>query len=177
MSAPFVGQLMLVGFNFAPRGWAFCNGQLLAVSQNDALFSLLGTIYGGDGRTTFALPDLRGRTAIQSGSGPGLSPRNIGSRGGRESIGLTASQMPQHTHLMNVRKEDGNIRNPKNDILAASKTAGGVNVNTYSNKRADGRLQADAISLTGGNQTHTNLDPYLTVSWIISLVGVYPSRS
>ncbi len=177
MSEPFLGQIMPVGFNFAPRSWAFCNGQLLPIAQNTALFSLLGTIYGGDGRTTFALPDLRGRAAIHHGRGPGLVDYRIGSRGGHETIALTQGQMPQHRHLMNVRKEDGNIRNPKNDILAASKTATGENVNTYSDQAADGTLQADAISLTGGGQAHSNLDPYLTTNFVIALVGLFPSRS
>ncbi len=177
MSEPFLGSIMPIGFNFAPRGWAFCQGQILPINQNQSLYSLLGTTYGGDGRTTFALPDLRGRASIHMGTGPGLSPRNLGSRGGHETITLTQGQLPSHRHLMNVRKEDGNIRNPKNDILAASKTASGENVNTYSDQAADGTLQPDAISLTGGGQAHSNLDPYLTINFVIALVGLFPSRN
>ncbi len=181
---PFIAQIVMFGGNFAPRGWAFCDGQLLAISQNTALFSLIGTMYGGDGRTTFALPDLRGRVAIHPGHGPGLSDYRQGQKGGQETVTLSQVELPNHTHQVTaqgsikVHEEDANSAEVGGKILANS-TSG----NIYSNGAADASLAAGAIELnvqvgnSGGNQPHANMPPYNTVQYIIALVGIFPSRS
>jgi len=166
---PFIGQLMCVGFNFAPRGWALCQGQLLAISQYQALFSLLGTMYGGDGRTTFGLPDLRGRVPIGFGQGPGLSSHNQGSAGGTETVALTAAQMPSHSHAVNANNSDATDTVPTNQYPAAGGAYTANNPNTTMN--------ANMIGASGGNQAHQNMQPFLALNWIIALEGVYPSRS
>ena len=171
MSEPFVGEIRMFAGNFAPRGWAFCDGQLLAVSQNDALFSLLGTIYGGDGRTTFGLPDLRGRIPIHAGSGPGLSPRRLGAKAGSENETLTISEIPSHTHELKVDTSTGSGTNPSGSYLAAS-----PNVRMYRPIAPNQNMAAAAITNTGGSQAHTNLMPTLCIHFIIALVGIYPSR-
>ena len=170
---PFIGQITMFGFNFAPRGWAFCDGQLLPIAQNTALFSLLGTTFGGDGRTTFGLPDLRGRTAIHPGTGPGLSPRRLGERGGQERVTLTIANLPSHTHdvSIGVTDEDGNSNEGNTHILANT-----VN-NNYSNRVANGALAASRSTNTGGSQHVNNLQPFLVISFCIALVGIFPSRS
>lgn len=157
--------------NFAPRGWAFCDGQLLAVSQNDALFSLLGTIYGGDGRTTFGLPDLRGRIPIHAGHGPGLSERRLGAKGGAETVTLTVNQMPSHTH--GPLKATGTIANeraPQGRVLA--RTSG----QDIYQEEMDENMSSQSITNVGGSRSHTNLMPFLCIHFIIALVGIYPSR-
>lgn len=161
--------------NFAPRGWGLCDGQLLAISQNDALFSLLGTIYGGDGRTTFGLPDLRGRLPIHWGSGPGLGNYKIGQKGGQENVALTANQIPSHTHTLTATSSPGNENAPDGNLLAA-----GPNVKMYlepdpPNPPANA-MNAEALLNSGGSQAHTNLMPSLCINFIIALFGVYPSR-
>ena len=188
MSEPFIGQIQPYGFNFAPRGWALCDGQLLAISTNTALFSLLGTIYGGDGRTTFALPDLRGRAPIHMGNGPGLSTRKIGSKGGSEWVTLNYTQMPAHDHTgeatlsgkVKCNSAAGNADTPVGNSLATiSRT------NQYSNAgpnadMADGTIDASGnltTSSAGGSQPHNNMQPYLTINYCIALVGLFPSRS
>jgi len=173
MSEPFVGEIKIFAGNFAPRGWAFCDGQLLAVSQNDALFSLLGTIYGGDGRTTFGLPDLRGRIPIHLGTGPGLSPRNQGARTGVESVSLTVNQLAPHAHgssTVTVDSADSEI--PADNLLAYTD-----NFDLYSPAPANTALSTNSSSSSGANQPHNNMMPYLCVNFIIALVGIYPSRS
>lgn len=172
MSDPFVGEIRMFAGNFAPQGWAFCNGQLLAVSQNDALFSLLGTIYGGDGRSTFGLPDLRGRLPIHMGNGPGLSPRNIGSKGGSETVTLTTAQLPSHTHQLRASGDVAGSANAQGNLLAKS-----TNVDLYSGDAPDATLAPTAIRNTGSSQSHTNMMPYQCISFIIALFGVYPSRT
>ncbi|WP_417207644.1 phage tail protein [Antarctobacter sp.] len=176
MSEPFVAQITLFAGNFAPRGWAFCDGQLLAVSQNDALFSLLGTIYGGDGRTTFGLPDLRGRAAIHAGHGPGLSDYRLGARGGIENVTLTQIEMPSHNHGVRMRAESraGNLTDPGGNMLAA-----GSPIYRTNTPADDVNLDAATIQQNnvGGNQSHTNLSPFLGVHYIIALFGIYPSRN
>jgi len=175
MSEPFVGEIRMFAGNFAPRGWAFCDGQLLAVSQNDALFSLLGTVYGGDGRTTFGLPDLRGRIPLHAGSGPGLSQRRLGSKGGAEKVTLTVNQIPNHHHEAQCRIDDnGKQQSPANNVWA--KTSGGQNL--FSNLPPNPNLKIDtnSISNVGGSRSHTNLMPFLCVHFIVALVGIYPSR-
>lgn len=169
---PFLGQIQPVGFSFAPRGWALCDGQLLAVSQNSALFSLLGTIYGGDGRTTFGLPDMRGRYFRHVGSGPGLTPVSGGQKGGAESITLKANNIPSHNHFVQGTTEDATLTAPTTastfgtgSVIYSSNTGGTVTLNTAS------------IANTGGGQSFNSLNPYLGIYFCIALVGVYPSRS
>lgn len=171
MSEPFVGEIRMFAGNFAPRGWAFCDGQLLAVSQNDALFSLLGTIYGGDGQTTFALPDLRGRIPLHAGAGPGLSPRRLGERAGAEDERLTVNQIPAHSHGFRANTAAATSETPQGQVLAQ-----GVGVNFYSEAAQDAPMAPDMIANTGGSQTHTNLMPTLCVHFIMALFGIYPSR-
>jgi microcystin-dependent protein len=171
MSEPFVGEIRMFAGNFAPRGWAFCDGQLLAVSQNDALFSLLGTIYGGDGRTTFGLPDMRGRIPIHAGHGPGLSSRQLGSKGGAEKVTLTLNQLPSHDHPDQASTAAGTQSNPANEYLGAS-----PNVRAFRPHLPDTSMAANAVSTVGDSRSHTNLMPFLCVHFIIALSGIYPSR-
>ena len=176
MSEPFVGEIRMFAGNFAPRGWAFCDGQLLAVSQNDALFSLLGTIYGGDGRTTFGLPEMRGRIPIHAGSGPGLTPRQLGHRGGAENTTLAVPNLPVHNH--------GSVK-ALNAVADKTDQAGRM-VGTsslfdfYQNgtPTTDGTsdMGSSSVTSTGGGQSTTNLMPTLCIHFIIALVGIYPSR-
>ena len=171
MSEPFVGEIRMFAGNFAPRGWAFCDGQLLAVSQNDALFSLLGTIYGGDGRTTFGLPDMRGRIPLHQGQGPGLSSRRLGSKGGAENVTLTTNQLASHSHDWNANTAPATGSAPQGKVTAQAAAP-----RIY---RADPQTQSMAsntIANTGGSQSHTNLMPTLCINFIIALVGIYPSR-
>ncbi|MCG8428086.1 MAG: tail fiber protein [Chromatiales bacterium] len=171
MSEPFVGEIRMFAGNFAPRGWAFCDGQLLAVSQNDALFSLLGTIYGGDGRTTFGLPDMRGRVPIHAGSGPGLSPRRLGAKAGAEKVTLTVNQLPSHTHNLQASTTLANDSEPAGNVLAQSAGA-----ELYNTKTPDREFASNLISTVGGSRSHTNLAPFLCINFIIALFGIYPSR-
>jgi microcystin-dependent protein len=169
VSEPFIGMLMLVGFNFAPRGWAFCNGQILSIAQNSALFSLLGTQYGGNGQTTFALPDLRGRVPVHQGQGPGLSPYTIGQVGGQESHVLIVSEMPPHNHLLSSTNAAATTSRPNGAVPAA----GG----SYSTTPDGGTMNPQAVGLAGNGQPHNIMQPYLTLSWVIALEGIYPSRN
>ena len=173
MSEPFLGEIRMFAGNFAPRGWAFCDGQLLAVSSNDALFSLFGTIYGGDGRTTFGLPDLRGRVPIHQGSGPGLSPRNIGAKGGAEAVTVTAAQVPVHSHDNQVSSVAGGSTNPDGEFIAAS-----PGVRVYRPAPPNTTLNAGSVGNdAGGGQPHGNIQPIQVVNFIVALVGTYPSRN
>lgn len=172
MSEPFVGEIRMFAGNFAPQGWALCNGQLLAVSQNDALFSLVGTTYGGDGRTTFGLPDLRGRVPIHPGTGPGLSPLPLGAAGGVEQVTLTASQIPSHGHGLAGSSKIADQTDPGNNLPAKS-----LNVDLYSGDQPNVSAASVAVGTAGGSQSHANMQPYLCVNFIIALFGVYPSRN
>ena len=166
MSEPFIAEIRIFAGNFAPRGWAFCNGQLLPIAQNTALFSLIGTTYGGDGRTTTALPNMQGRAPMHPGHGPGLTSRTLGQRGGAEDITLSEAQIPSHTHT--VRANDtGDEKLPTDHYME----------DLWYNKseEPDGKYGVTATS-TGGNQGHNNMQPYLTLSFIIALQGLYPSR-
>lgn len=174
MSEPYIGEIRLFGFNFAPYGWAQCNGQLLPIAQYTALFSILGVNYGGDGRTTFALPDLQGRAALNSGQGPGLSFRTLGESGGEPYVTLIASEMPQHTHLAAASTNLADQIDPANNVWATG--AGGRGQNFYASG-ADVAMSSQAIGLAGGNQPHNNLPPYLALNYCIALQGVYPPRS
>jgi len=173
MAEPFIGEIRMFAGNFAPRSWAFCDGQLLSISQNDALFSLLGTIYGGDGRTTFGLPDLRGRIPIHAGQGPGLSQRRLGAKSGMESVTLTNPQLPSHTHNARALNKPGDSGNPQNRIWAA--TSGSPEY--YSAEIPDVDMANDILPAAGGSQSHSNIMPYLCVHFIIALFGIYPSRT
>lgn len=168
---PLLGEIMITGFNYAPSGWAKCEGQLLPIAQNTALFSLLGTTYGGNGQTNFALPDLRGRAALHAGQGPGLPYYNLGEKGGEASHTLTLNELPQHSHALEVNLNGGNSANPSNNYLAAN-TKG---IKHYSNAAV---LSANFASIagTGGNQPHNNMPPFLCIYHVIALQGVYPSR-
>jgi len=168
----FLGSLLLVPYNFAPAGWALCNGQLLQISQNQALLSLLGTTYGGDGVTTFALPDLRGRVPISSGQGPGLQNYTLAQTGGAESATLGVNQLPPHNHSVNTVSGNGASAHPANEYLASS-TSGHI----YASTRPDSKLNASAVSETGSGQPVDIRSPYLTLNWIIALAGIFPSQN
>jgi len=171
MSEPFIAEINMFAGNFAPRSWAYCDGQLLAISTNTALFSLIGTIYGGDGYTTTALPDMRGRFPTHMGNGPGLSNRLLGSKSGVETVTLNQTQIPAHSHNIPVVSSVGNAKTPGNNKLAQSNDG----ENNFSSATADGNMQT--ASDGGSSQPHTNMPPYLTVNFIIALQGVFPSRS
>ena len=173
MSEPFVGQITMFAGNFAPQGWAYCDGQLLAIFQNDALFSLLGTIYGGDGRTTFGLPDLRGRIPIHQGSRPGGATRTLGSKGGGETVTVTTQQLPAHSHTFQASTAAGNQNSPSGACLAGS-----ANMRLYRDVGTSTNLAPEtAITKVGGSQAHTNVAPFQCVHYIIALFGIYPSRN
>lgn len=176
---PFIGQIQMFGFNFPPRGWAFCDGQLLAISSNSALFSLLGTTFGGDGRTTFGLPELRGRVAIHPGSGPGLSTYSWGERGGIERVTLTQAEMPQHTHAHEIRLAAGigDTSTGANNSLAASTSTNSIYSDIAPSANAKMNPAGLVIGNTGSSQSHTNLQPFNGIYHCIALVGIYPSRS
>jgi microcystin-dependent protein len=161
MSDPFIGEIRMFGGNFAPRGWALCDGQLLAISNNQALFSILGTTYGGDGRTTFGLPDLRGRFALHSGTGPGLSSRRLGDDGGAEQVTLSETEMPGHTHGATVAGSGQTIRTLRffgQETTVPEQTTG-------------------STGPAGGDQPHDNMPPFQAVNFIIALQGIFPSRN
>jgi microcystin-dependent protein len=169
MTEPFLGEIRNFGFNFAPRGWATCGGQLLPISQNTALFALLGTIYGGDGRTTFGLPDLRGRIPMSFGQGPGLSPRTQGELSGQEQVTLTQSQLPAHSHTVSA-SSTATTKNPSGAIPAV--TNAGASYGTT----ADLAMNPAMTSGPAGSQPHNNMQPYLVTNWCIALEGIFPSR-
>ncbi len=171
MSEPFVGEIRMFAGNFAPRGWAFCDGQLLAVSQNDALFSLLGTVYGGDGRTTFGLPDLRGRVPIHAGTGPGLSQRRLGAKFGTEEETVTVNQLPSHTHPMQASTTIADETAPAGNVTAQPNAT-----NLYVAFDPGTDFASSAVTGTGGSQSHINVMPFLCINFIIALFGIYPSR-
>jgi microcystin-dependent protein len=171
MTDPFLGELRLLPFNFAPQGWAFANGQLLSIAQNTALFSLLGTTYGGNGTSTFALPDLRGRVPISSGQGPGLSLYDLGEEAGVENVTLNSGQMPVHTHQLEATLT-ATTKNPSNAL--PSVTASGA---AYGAAPKTADMSPAAIGSAGSNQPHENRQPYLVLNWCIALQGIFPSRS
>lgn len=166
---PTIAEISMFGGNFAPRSWANCDGQLLPISQNTALFSILGTTYGGDGRTTFGLPELRGRVAVHTGSGPGLTPRQMGQRSGSETNTLTIAQLPSHGHAINARDE-GTTDDPTGAFIAGDGTnAFGSSSNVV--------MSNAAVANNGGGQAVNNMQPYMVVRFIIALQGVFPSRN
>ena len=174
MSEPFIAEIRIFAGNFAPRGWAFCDGQLLPISQNTALFSLIGTTYGGDGRTTTALPNLKGRAPMHPGRGPGLTERRLGQRGGTETITLSEAQIPYHNHTMRAQNSDANSGVAVNNSLARTNGALSYQSNSSTNLV---QFAPEALDDTGGNQSHNNMQPYLILNFIIALQGLYPSRS
>lgn len=174
MADPFVAEIRIFPFNFAPRGWAFCNGQLLPISQNTALFSLLGTTYGGDGKSTFALPNLQGRTPMFDGQGPGLSLRDLGETGGSPTVTLLTSEMPAHSHFFGgAAATGGDTQSPTNAIWA--QVPGRAVVFQY-HTTPNGAMNPNAMPPAGGGLPHNNLQPYLTLSFCIALQGVFPPR-
>jgi len=170
---PFIGEIVMFGGDFAPRGWAKCEGQLLQISQYSALFSLIGTRYGGDGSTTFALPDLRGRVPMHYGLGPGLSTYIQGESGGTETNMLTVANLPAHNHSINAVTADGNTSAPGGNLPAGTKLLD----KEYSDATATTTMNATMVSSTGGGQAVNNMQPYLTVTYIIALQGIYPTRN
>ncbi|MEO5646707.1 MAG: tail fiber protein [Chitinophagaceae bacterium] len=173
---PFLGEISIVSFNFAPVGWAFCNGQLLPINQNTALFSLIGTIYGGNGVTTFALPNLQGRLPMHFGTGTGLSPRDQGEQGGTEAVALTTSQMPAHSHPLLANDNTTNIAAGGSNSYLNSKTESGESI-VATGLAAGVTLNGASLSAVGGSQAHLNMPPFLVLNFIICLQGVYPSRN
>lgn len=165
MAQPYVGELRIFAGNFAPAGWAFCDGQLMPISENETLFNLIGTTYGGDGQSTFALPDLRGRLALHQGNGFVMAET-----GGAEEVTLSVNQIPNHTHPMLGASGNGAQANPNNNVLASSTL-----VKIYSGEAPDTAMAATSITSIGGNQPHNNFQPYLCLNYIISLFGIFPS--
>ena len=169
---PFLAQIMLFGGNYAPRGWAFCDGQLMPIASYNALFSLIGTTYGGDGRTTFALPDLRGRVPCHAGSGPGLTPRQIGQHFGEESVVLSQAQMPSHSHAFmtassgapSARSQNGGSLGPGDFYVPASEAP-------------TTQMNPASVGQAGGGQAHDNMQPTLCINYIIALEGIFPPRN
>lgn len=164
----------MVGFNFAPKGWALCNGQLLAISQNTALFSPLGTYYGGNGTSNFALPNLQSRVPIHAGQGAGLSSYVLGEQTGTESVTLLTAQIPAHNHIVNGVASGGNQAGPGGGSPAMESTGTSLD---YSNAPPNSAMNAAMVSNTGGNQPHANIQPVLCVNFIIALQGIFPSRN
>ena len=178
MSNPFLGEIRMFAGNFSPRGWAFCAGQLLSIAQNDALYALLGTTYGGDGQNTFGVPDMRGRLPINQGTGPGLSTYVIGQMSGSETVTLTVQQMPAHSHSLSATTATANQPAPTTTSFPAT-LLGTAELYAIpgANPLKQGALNANSISSAGGNQPHNNLMPILAVNFIIALEGVFPSRN
>lgn len=170
---PFVAEIRVFPFNFAPKGWAFCDGQLLPLSQNTALFSLLGTTYGGDGKSNFALPNMQGNAPMHPGQGPGLSLHDLGETGGSETVTLLESEIPAHAHTVAASQADGNTGSPAGQLVAS-----GVGINMYAPATgATTQLNPSAVAPAGGDQPHNNRQPYLTLNFCIALQGVYPPRT
>lgn len=172
-----LGELRSVGFNYCPRAWAQAAGQILPINQNQALYSLLGTTYGGDGRTTFALPDLRGRVAINHGTSTAGGSYNWGQKSGQEAVTLTVAQLPNHTHTARALNSDGTATSPSGAAFAIGKNLIGSEIAVYSSAANNGTLNAAAMANAGGGQGHENRMPYLATRWCIALNGIFPSRN
>jgi microcystin-dependent protein len=176
MTAPFLGEIRIFAGNFAPRGWALCNGQLLPIAQNTALFALLGTTYGGDGRTNFALPNLQGAAPLHAGQGPGLSNYALGQTGGETQVTLLNAQLASHTHPVLGTSTPGTAVDPGNAVWGVAAVARGTQM--YADNPGSGaQMNPLAFSPSGGNQPHNNLPPYLTLTFIIALQGIFPARN
>lgn len=173
MADPFIAEIRIFGFNFAPTGWAFCNGQLMSIAQNTALFALLGTMYGGDGRVTFGLPNLQGSAPMFYGQGPGLSDRQIGETGGETTVTLIQSELPTHTHQIGCDAGVAADAAPTNEIWALG---GRGRPSAYSADPPNTPMSGGALAPVGGDQPHNNMQPYLTLNFCIALQGIFPSR-
>jgi microcystin-dependent protein len=173
MSDQFLAEIRIFPFNFPPTGWAFCNGQIMPISQNTALFSLLGTVYGGDGKSTFALPDMQGNAPMQQGQGQGLSERSLGEMSGVESITLLLSEIPVHTHTLMASQEPAEVLSPSGNVIGRS-----VDGSLYTTTQSNGvsNLSPQALAPSGGGLPHNNMQPYLTVNFCIALQGIFPQR-
>jgi microcystin-dependent protein len=172
MADPFVAEIRIFPFNFAPKGWAWCDGQLMPLSQNTALFSLLGTTYGGNGKSNFALPDLQGRAPMHPGQGPGLSLHDLGETGGSETVSLLESEIPAHIHTMRAAPEAGEENDPAGAALGVT-----IGNTLYNNGSTLAALAPEALAPAGGDQPHNNMQPYLTFYFCIALQGVFPPRT
>ena len=171
MSQPYVGEIRLFAGNYEPVGWMFCQGQLLSIADNDVLFQLIGTTYGGDGQTSFSLPDLRGRVPVHQGQGPATTPRTLGEFGGEETVTLLAGQIPAHTHALHANAAAATGTAPGGALLAATGVA------SYDTGAATTAMAAGTVGSSGGNQPHQNMAPTLALNYIISLYGIYPSQA
>jgi microcystin-dependent protein len=171
MGQPYVGEIRMFGGTFAPSGWAFCNGAILPISENEVLFQLIGTTYGGNGSTNFALPNLQSRLPVHQGQGPGLSNQIIGQSAGTETVTLTLSQIPSHNHTFNISTTSAAASSPQNNVLANG------TANLYLRDTTTNNMNANAIGIAGGSQPHDNIMPFLCITFIISLFGVFPSQS
>jgi microcystin-dependent protein len=176
MSDPFVAEIRIFPFNFSPKGWAFCNGQLLPISQNTALFSLLGTTYGGDGKSTFALPNLQGSVPLHPGQGPGLSLYDLGEQGGSDTVTLLQTEMPVHTHATSAHAQDTGLVFAPGPAVVPASADGGFAYNTQTNANTT-QFAFQALSIAGGSLPHDNLMPYLTLNFCIALQGIFPPRT
>lgn len=177
MSDAYLGEIRMFGGNYAPVDWAFCNGSILSIAQFNALFSLLGTSYGGDGRSNFALPDMRGRIPLHYGYGPGLTPRMLGTRFGSEEIHLSINQIPNHTHALQASMDNATSSNPASDVLASQADADIPYTTVPSDPSLIGPMSSGAVASSGGSESHYNLMPYQCVSFIICTNGLYPPRN
>ncbi len=172
MSSPYVGEIRMFAGNFPPVGWAFCDGSLMAISENETLFNLIGTTYGGDGQTTFALPDLRGRLPLHFGTGPSGTTYQLAQTGGAEQVTLTQQQIPSHSHAVNVSGNAAAGNNPVGNVPGA-----GTTISLYKAAAPNTALAAQAVGAAGGGQPHGNFQPYLCVNFIISLFGIFPTQT
>ena len=172
MTTPFIGEIRMFGGNFAPVGWVFCDGSLLPISEYDALFALIGTTYGGDGETTFAVPDLRGRLPVHQGTRPDGQSHSMGQMAGSETVSLSVEQLPSHPHALVSSGQLANQASPKDHVLARSNV-----IDAYTNRPTDGQLHAGIVGAEGGSQPHENMQPYLPISFIIAVFGVFPSQT
>ena len=173
MAQPFIGEIRCFGFNFSPQGWAFCNGQLISISQNAALFNLIGTTYGGDGLNTFALPDLRSRVPVHQGSFAGVT-YVMGQVGGVENVTLTTQEIPAHNHLIVATSNAATLKRPVQNTFYAASSSGN---NFYEAGTTLTALANNTVSSAGGGQPHNNIQPYLTLNWCIAMFGIFPSRN
>lgn len=177
----FLASIILFAGNYAPRGWAFCRGQLLSINSNSALFSLLGTTYGGDGQNTFALPNLGSRVPVGTGQGPGLRPYTLGETGGQELVTLTQTEIPHHSHFINISSANGTTELGAGHLLATGNATiargNTVAANMYTSATPNAMLSPQTVAPTGGSQPHLNMQPYLALNYIICMEGVYPSRN
>ncbi len=171
MSEPFLAEIRIIGFNFAPSGWAFCDGQILPINQNQSLYSLLGTTYGGDGETSFALPDLRGRVPIHVGSSNGVAPHQLGQRSGEETHTLSAAEISNHDHIAMCSDDNATTNDPQNNVFARATNT------SYQPPNNLVGMSSQALTSVGGGQAHDNMQPYLALNFCIALQGVFPSEN